>query len=95
MKYFELEETRLSNLLKMEKLWGVEKKEGEPKVRSCTICLFSNTLRAGNYLKKIRKNELNSVIFVCIFFQSVIYLILYRVFTCHFILLELRVKVEG
>lgn len=34
MKYFELEESRLKNLLKMEKLWEMEKKEeGEVKVR--------------------------------------------------------------
>lgn len=34
MKYFELEESRLKNLLKMEKLWEMEKKEeGEAKVR--------------------------------------------------------------
>lgn len=32
MKYFELEEKRLKNLLKTEKLWGKEDKEGE-KVR--------------------------------------------------------------
>lgn len=45
MKYFELEESRLKNLLKMEKLWGKEKKEGEVKVRvRCTNCPFRNTV---------------------------------------------------
>lgn len=34
MKYFEMEEKRLKSFLKMEELWGKERKEGK-KVRKC------------------------------------------------------------
>lgn len=47
MKYFELEEKRLKNLLKTEKLWGKEKKEGE-KVR-CTKHLGTPSERVKHF----------------------------------------------
>lgn len=58
MTYFELEESRLKNLLKMEKLWGNEKKEeGEVKLRvRCTNCPFRNTVvcLSGEHWNKVQ-----------------------------------------
>lgn len=43
MKYFELEESRLKNLLKMEKVWEKDK-EQEGEVKVSTNCTFRNTV---------------------------------------------------